>query len=308
MTRILQRRIPWLVVSLLGVTTITFFLINLVPGGPFSQLEGGGRALSPEIIAQINKFYGLDQPVWRQYLVYMQHLLQGNLGRSLLDNEQVSVLILQGLPVSAQLGLAAAGVALLIGIPLGVLAAVKKNSWVDQLTTSVSILGICIPSFVMGFILIIVFALYLSWVPVAGWGTWKQRILPIAALSMEPIALFSRYTRASLLDVLGEMYVTVARSKGLPERIVLFKHALKNAFVPIATVLGLVIPGLIVGSFLIETVFAVPGTGRFFVVSISRRDYPVIMGTAILYATIVTLTNLLVDIIYVWLDPRIRYD
>lgn len=308
MLRLLRVRLPWLIVTLFGISVLTFVLIHLVPGGPFLELEGGGRALSPEVVAQIEKFYGLDKPLWEQYLTYIGHVLRGDFGRSLLDNESVLVLLRQGFPVSGQLGAMAIVVAVFVGIPLGVFAAVRRNSWVDHLATGASILGITVPSFVLGFILIIIFALQLRWLPVAGWGSWSYKVMPVIALSMEPIALFARYTRASLQEVLNQLYVTVAKSKGVPPGAILFRHALKNALIPVVTVLGLVIPHLIVGSFLIETVFAVPGTGRFFVTSISRRDYPVVMGITMLFATLVALANLLADMLYAWLDPRIQYD
>jgi len=308
MLRLLRVRLPWLIVTLFGISVLTFVLIHLVPGGPFRELEGGGRALSPEVVARIEKFYGLDKPLWEQYLIYIGHAIRGDFGRSLLDNESVLVLLMQGLPVSAQLGAMAVVVAILIGIPLGVFAAVYRNSWIDHLATGISILGITVPSFVLGFVLIIVFALWLDWLPVAGWSGWPYKVMPVIALSMEPIALFARYTRASLQDVLNQLYVIVAKSKGLAPGIILLRHALKNALIPVVTVLGLVIPHLIVGSFLIETVFAVPGTGRFFVTSISRRDYPVVMGITMLFAAIVALANLLADMLYAWLDPRIQYE
>ena len=308
MLRFLRVRIPLLLLTLLGISVLTFVLIHLVPGGPFRELEGGGRALSPEVVARIERFYGLDKPLWEQYLIYLRHVLRGDLGRSLLDNERVLVLLMQGLPVSAQLGALAIGVAILVGIPLGLLAAVYRNTWVDHLTTGISIVGITVPSFVLGFALIVLFALRLDWLPVAGWGSWTHKVMPVMALSMEPIALFARYTRASMQDVLGQLYVVVAKSKGLARSTVLVRHALKNALIPVVTVLGLAIPHLIVGSFLVETVFAVPGTGRFFVTSISRRDYPVVMGITLLFAALVALANLLADLVYTWLDPRIRYE
>jgi ABC-type dipeptide/oligopeptide/nickel transport system permease component len=308
MLRFLRIRVPLLLLTLLGISVLTFVLIHLVPGGPFRELEGGGRALSPEVVARIERFYGLDRPLYEQYVIYIGNVLRGDFGRSLLDNERVLVLLMQGLPVSAQLGALAIGVAIFVGIPLGLLAAVYRNSWVDHLATGVSVVGITVPSFVLGFALIVLFALRLDWLPVAGWGSWRHSVMPVIALSMEPIALFARYTRASMQDVLGHLYITVARSKGLAPPTVLVRHALKNALIPVVTVLGLVIPHLIVGSFLVETVFAVPGTGRFFVTSISRRDYPVVMGITLLFAAMVALANLLADLVYTWLDPRIKYE
>lgn len=307
MLRMLQVRVGSLILTLVGATLVTFLLMHAIPGGPFAQLDGSGRALSKELVEQIERQYGLDKPLWQQYLIFAGNLLRGDLGRSLADNESVVTLVSYGLPASARLGGMAIVVAILVGIPLGLLAAVRRNSFWDYLTTVISIVGVCLPGFVLGLLLIMLLSLKLKLLPVAGWGTWQHMVIPVIALSMEPIALFTRYTRASVLEVLGELYITVARSKGLANRVVLFKHVLKNAMIPVVTVIGIVIPSLLIGSFLIETVFAIPGTGRTFVTSITRRDYPMILGMSVLYTTLVTCVNLLIDLAYLYLDPRIRY-
>lgn len=302
----LANRLFWGLVTLLAISAITFFLMNLVPGGPFATLDTG-RSLPTEVVREIERQYGLDKPVTQQYLIYLGNLLRGDLGRSLVRNEPVRGMLARALPTSLVLGGLALALALAVGLPLGIVAAVKENSWIDHLATGVSILSVCTPSFVLGMLLIIVLSLKLELLPVAGWGTGKQAILPVIALSMQPMSIIIRYTRSSVLEVLNQLYITVARSKGLPERVVILRHALKNALIPIVTVIGLLVPQLLIGSFLVETIFAIPGSGRFFVVSVTQRDYPVIMSVAILYGWLVTMVNLVVDSIYQYLDPRIAW-
>lgn len=301
-----RSRLASFLLTIFAVATLVFWIMNLIPGGPFSELEGG-RALTPEVKRQIEKQYGLDKPLWFQYLTYLRNLLSGDLGRSLLDWAPVSDLILQGASVSILLGASSLVASITIGISLGLAAAMRRDTFIDHLATTVSVAAISLPGFVFALIMMVVFGVLLRILPASGWGTWKEAILPIAALSIEPIALFSRYTRSSMLDVLGEPYIVVARSKGLFERVIILKHALRNALMPVVTVIGIVVPRLLVGSFIIETMFAIPGTGRLFVTAILRRDYPIIMAMAILYTTLVTLSNLLVDLTYGYLDPRIRY-
>lgn len=307
MIRHLCIRLLWLVVTLLGVTALTFLIMNIIPGGPFSELEGG-RPLPEETKRLIEQQYGLDRPLWQQYIIYITNFLKGDFGRSLVDWTEVGPLLSKGFSASAALGLSSLALSLIVGIPLGIAAAIKSSSVLDHFATTVSITAVALPNFVLGLLLIIIFAVNLNLLPVSGWTTWQHRILPIVALSMEPIALFTRYTRSSVLEVLNEQYITVARSKGLSERIVIYRHVFKNAAIPIVTVIGTVIPRLLIGSFLIEIVFSIPGTGRTFVGSILRRDYPVIMAVAFLYASLVALANLFVDFMYLYLDPRIRYD
>jgi ABC-type dipeptide/oligopeptide/nickel transport system permease component len=226
----------------------------------------------------------------------------------LIDLRPVAESLSQGLTVSVQLGSLALGAAILAGLPLGLIGAVRRETIADHMASLISVVGICVPSFVLGLLLIVVFALELDWLPVSGWGSSAHLLLPVAALAMEPLAVVARYTRVSMLDVLGEQYIVVARSKGAGPRRVLLVHALRNALIPTVTALGLVVPRLIVGSFLVESVFAIPGSGRYLVTAISRRDYPVLLGMVIVYVAIVVLANLTVELLYSVLDPRIRYD
>jgi oligopeptide transport system permease protein len=300
----LANRLFWWLVTLLAISAITFFLMNLVPGGPFATLDTG-RSLPTEAVREIERQYGLDKPLFQQYLIYLGNLLRGDLGRSLARNEPVGAMLARALPVSLVLGGCALLLAVAVGLPLGVIAAIRQGSWIDHVATGISILSVSTPGFVLGMLLIIVLSLQLGLLPVAGWGSWQQAILPIIALSMQPLSIIVRYTRSAMLEVLNQLYVTVARSKGLRERFVISRHALKNAMIPVVTVIGLLVPQLLIGSFLIETLFAVPGSGRFFVVSVTQRDYPVIMSVAILYGWLVTAVNFAVDLIYQYLDPRI---
>ncbi len=307
MARYALRRLLGALPTVVAASFLAFVIINLVPGGPFSGLEEG-RFVPPEVIARLKAQYGLDRPLPERYLRYLSEFVRGNLGVSLIDFRSVSETLSQGLRVSVQLGTLALVAATLTGIPLGIAGAVRREQTADHLTSLVSVLGICVPSFVLGLLLIVVFSLELDWLPVGGWGSLPQVVLPVVALAMEPLAVVARYTRVSMLDVLGEQYIVVARSKGAVERVVILRHALRNALIPTVTALGLVVPRLIIGSFLVETVFAIPGSGRYFVTSISRRDYPVLLGMVIVYVTIVILANLAVELLYSALDPRIRYD
>jgi dipeptide transport system permease protein len=211
------------------------------------------------------------------------------------------------LPASLQLGLAALCVSVVLGVLLGVLAAVRQGTLTDHAVTVVSTVGAAVPSFVVALLLIVLFSLRWPILPVAGHGTWAHLVLPVVALSAEPIAVYARYSRSAMLDTLVELYVTVARGKGLPERTIVLRHALRNALPPIVTVVGLVLPRLFVGSFLVETIFAIPGTGRFLVIAVNQRDYPVVMAMAIVYAAAVAIVNLIVDLSYAYLNPRLRY-
>jgi ABC-type dipeptide/oligopeptide/nickel transport system permease component len=284
---------------------ITFSLAHAVPGGPFER----EHALPPETIANLERYYGLDQPVWKQYVKYMSDvLLRFDFGPTYRSRgRRVNEIFADHLPVSAQLGLLALLLALCIGVPLGIVSALKQNTLWDYLAMALAIVGISVPSIVLGPLLILVFALTLKWVPVAGWGTPGQMVLPALALGLNQSAIIARLTRASMLQVVREDYIRTARAKGLAERAVMVQHALKNAFIPVATILGPVFAFLVTGTFIVEQIFAIPGMGKYFVLSITNRDYPVVMGTILLYALILVLSNLAVDITYAYLDPRIRY-
>ena len=312
MTGYILRRLLWLAPVLFFVTLITFVLMHLVSGGPWDTKD---RPLSPQLREQLESKYGLDEPVWEQFLTYSWNALHGDLGVSFqYQDRSVTTIIREGVEVSAVLGLMALAFALAVGLTLGVVAAVRQNSPIDYASVFLSTFAASTPSFVLGILLIMVFAVQLGWLPVFGWEkawwlfpNWKQAILPTITLRALPTAYITRITRASVLEVLQQDYVRTARAKGLHERIVLGRHVLKNAAVPILTVSGPIAAGLVTGSFIVETVFAIPGLGKLFIASVFQRDYGMIMGTTIFYATIIAVANLVVDMMYVAVNPRIRY-
>ena len=305
MGRYIIRRLLFLIPVLFFISIITFSLAHAVPGGPFDR----EKRLPAEVIANLEKFYGLDKPVWRQYVDYMGGILtRFDFGPSYRSRGRgVNDIFAAHLPVSAQLGLVALTISLLMGVPLGIIGALKQNTLWDYASMALAVFGISVPSIVLGPLLILIFALTLKWFPVAGWGTPAQLVLPALALGLHDSAIIARLTRASMLQVIREDYIRTARAKGLSERVVMVRHALKNAFIPVATILGPLFAALVTGTFIVEQIFAIPGLGKYFVTSITNRDYPVVMGTILLYAFILVLANLAVDITYAFLDPRIRY-
>lgn len=302
LTRLLQA-IPtlWIVI------TLSFFLMHLAPGGPFD----GERQLPPEIEANLLATYHLDEPVWQQYLIYMGNLLQGDLGPSFKYKDfTVTELVAQGFPVSLELGLWAVGLALLIGLPLGVIAALRRNSTVDYLVMGTALAGVAVPNFVIAPLLALVFGVFLGWLPVGGWndGAWSNLVLPVVALSIQQIAYIARMMRASMIEILGSHFIRTARAKGLTETEVIWRHALRPAMLPVVSYLGPAIAGIITGSVVIEQIFGIPGIGRYFVQAALNRDYTLVMGTVVFYGALIVLLNLLVDLLYSALDPQIRYD
>lgn len=297
------RRLLWSIPVLIFVSMLTFALMHAVPGGPFSGPE---THFPPQLVKTLESYYHLDQPLWKQYLVYIWNLLHGDMGPSYLSSRTVTQIIADHFPVSFQLGLLALGVAMVIGVPLGIFSAIRQNSIVDYSSTLFSVAGVSIPALTLGPLLIWIFALKLHILPVARWGTWQQAILPAFTLGLGSAAILARLTRASMLQVLKEDFIRTARAKGVNEPNVIIRHALKNAILPVVTVLGPLFAGLVTGSLVVEGIFAIPGIGRYFVSSVSSRDYPVIMGTVLLYAVALIVANLVVDIIYFWIDPRIQ--
>ena len=315
MGRYIIRRFLWMIPVLLFISIVTFALMHAVPGGPFDR----EKPLPAEIIANLNRHYGLDQPLWKQYTDYLgltrnpagdyAGVLQGKFGPSYSSRSRtVNDILSDHLPVSAQLGAAALIISMGIGVPLGVLAALKQNSAWDYMSMTVAIFGVSVPNIVLGPIFILVFALTLKWFPVAGWGRIDQMIMPAVALGLGQSAIIARLTRASMLQVIREDYMRTARAKGLSERVVIVRHGLKNAFIPVATILGPMFAAVLTGTFVVEQIFAIPGMGKYFITSITNRDYPVVMGTVLLYAFVLVIANLLVDMTYAFLDPRIRFD
>ena len=307
MTRYIIRRVLFFIPVLLAVTLFTFVLVRVIPGGPFDRV--GDKTLPPEIVANLEAKYNLDRPVWQQYLDYLWNLVQLDLGPSFSYRTQtVNDIIKASLPISAHLGVMSLAVGLLIGIPAGCIAALKQNTIVDYVATFVAILSASVPNIVLGPILIWVFALTLGWLPVARWQGPEYWILPTLAMGTGLSAGIARLTRGSLLQVIQSDYIRTARAKGLRETVVVIRHALKNSLIPVVTVLGPLFAAVLTGGFTVETIFGIPGLGRHFTTSIGNRDYPVVLGTTLLYAVLLVVANLVVDITYAWLDPRIRYD
>ncbi|MEO6196576.1 MAG: ABC transporter permease [Dehalococcoidia bacterium] len=305
MTAYVIRRILWTVPVLWAIATITFFLMHSVPGGPFDR----ERELPPAVRANLEQKYGLDAPLGEQYVTYMKNLVQGDLGVSMESQRPVTEIIKEGLSVSLELGISAFIFATVFGFTTGLIAALNHNRPGDYLGVFVATAGSAMPNFILATFLVIIFSVQLGWTDVIGWELFnpKKMILPMVALGMLPAAYIARITRASMLDVLNQDYVRTARAKGLSEWVVIIRHTMRNAMVPILTVLGPIFAVLVTGSFIIETTFAINGVGRYFVSSIGSRDYGVIMGTTLFFAFIVVMANLVVDLLYAVVDPRIRY-
>jgi oligopeptide transport system permease protein len=304
MTRFIIRRLLWLIPVLLFVSLITFTLMHVTPGGPWDK----DKAVAPQIVANLNAKYNLDKPAWQQYLIYIGGVLHGDLGPSYIyQDRSVTSIILGGLPTTASLGVFAAIVAVVLGVPLGLIAAMRQNSTLDYIALGFGTIFASVPTFVLGFVLIIVFALTLHLVPTSGWGKPTQYVLPVFTLGLNQAALLTRITRASVLDVSRQDFMRTARAKGLREFLLVRRHLLKNAMIPVVTVLGPILAFLIVGSIVVETIFSVPGVGRLLVQGISQRDYSLIMGSTLLYAFVIAVLNLVVDVLYAFIDPRITY-
>jgi oligopeptide transport system permease protein len=300
------RRIAGTVPTLLILVTLSFFVIRLAPGGPFE-----GRTLTPQERANLDHLYGLDRPLGVQYLHYLEGLAQGDLGVSYkLRDESVASLIAQGLPVSATVGFAALVLAVLAGVPLGVWAALRQGGVVDYAVTALATLAIALPAFVTGPLLALSFGLALRWLPVAGWqaGDPAYLVLPAVTLALPVGAAIARLMRGSLLETLGASFVRTARARGLGPWRVLLRHALRPALLPVVSYLGPAATYVFTGSLVVETVFALPGTGRFLVQGALARDYTIVMGMVILYGALTLLLNLAADLVYGWLDPRVRHD
>lgn len=309
MSNYIVRRLLLMIPTILAIFTITFFLMHATPGGPW---DSTGRPLPLHVIENLNAKYGLDKPVYQQYLKFLWGVIsRGDLGTSYSRvGQSVSGMIVDHFPVSLQLGLMAMAVASLGGVTLGLIGAIKPNSLLDNLTTFLSVIGISTPNYVVATLLVIVFAIWLGWLPTGGWdGIFSNKvIIPVIALALGPMAIIARYTRSSVLETLSQDYIRTARSKGAKEGYVFVVHALRNALISVVTVAGIGLANVVTGSFFVESILLLPGIGRYFVLSVTARDYPVIIGTTLLYASLVMVMNLVVDVVYTFLDPRIRYD
>lgn len=331
MGKFIIRRFLWLIPVILIVSGITFVLMHAAPGGPWDR-DLSSRQVDSNTQKRLNEFYGLDKPLWRQFVAYLIGdfnydgkfvcgLMCGNMGPSYrmrgMTIQQVLFMPAEGRSIfysrfgySVRLGIYSLLFAILIGIPAGILAALKQNTWIDYASLTLVTIGISVPSFVMAIFLIIIFASGLHWVNIVprSWDEFSVWVLPTVILGFGTMARAARLTRGSMLEVMRQDYVRTARSKGLREMIVIFRHMVRNSLIPTVTFLGPALAGLVTGSFIIETMFGFPGMGRSFVTSISQRDYSMIMGTTLIYALLVALANLSVDVVYVFLDPRIRLE
>ncbi len=318
MNPFLLRRLLWMIPVLITISLVTFTMMHLTPGGPWDGDDAERRNLQPAVVANLNRKFLLDRPLWEQYARYMLDALRGDLGPSYqyLDQSVTDLLFAppRNKPIwesrflrSALLGLIVLMIALTVGIPLGLIAALKQNTWIDYAALLLATLGTALPSFVMAVFALVAFGCWLRWMPIiTNWNEPRAWILPALVLSFGLMAFFARLTRSMMLETLGQDYLRTARAKGLREQTVIVRHALRNSLIPIATILGPAFAGLVTGSFFVETMFSFPGMGRFFVQSVGARDYSMIMGVTLLYGLLISIANLGVDVIYMRLDPRIR--
>lgn len=305
MLRFITSRFLQSLLAIFLVITATFFMIRFVPGGPFTA----EKAVTPEILRNLEAHYGLDQPMWRQYLDYLGSLARGDLGPSFkYPNRTVNEIIADKLPVSAELGALSLGIALLFGITLGTFAAVRRNTWIDYTASTFGMAGISIPTFVVGPLLVLGFAIHLGWFNASGWYVPRDRVLPAIVLGLAYAAPISRLTRGGMLEVLHQDFIRTARAKGASEFRVVTRHALRGGLLPVVSYLGPAVAGILTGSFVIETIFQIPGIGREFVNSAFNRDYTLVLGTVILYAGLIMALNLIVDIIQAWMNPKVRLE
>lgn len=304
MLRFISLRLLQAIPVLLVVITLTFFLVRFAPGGPFDQ----EKVVIPEVKKALEAQYRLDQPLLAQYGAYLGDLVQGDFGPSFkYPGRSVNELIAAGFPATAELGLYGLLVAVVIGMGAGLMAALKPNTWRDYVPMSLAMIGICMPTLLLGPLLVLVFGIELEWLPVSGWGDVPgDKILPSLTLGAAYAAYVARLSRGGMLEVLSQDYIRTARAKGLPERVVIFKHALRGGIIPVVSFLGPAFAGLLAGSFVVETVFQVPGLGRFFVQAAFNRDYTMILGTTTFLAGLIIVFNLLSDVLAAWLNPRVR--
>ena len=289
---------------LLIVITATFFLVRAAPGGPFSA----EKSVPPEVVKALEAQYRLDQSIWQQYISYLVDLSRGELGPSFrYPGRTVNELIAAGLPVTAELAFYALLVAVFFGVSAGVYAGLKPNTIHDYLPMSVAMIGICMPSFLIGPLLVLLFGIELEWLPVSGWGsTPGDKILPTLTLGLGYAAFIARLSRGGIIEVMTQDYIRTAKAKGLPSRVIVLKHALRGGLIPVVAFLGPAFAGLLSGSFVVETIFQIPGLGRFYVQAAFNRDYTMILGTTVFFSALIVLFNLLSDIIAVWLNPKLR--
>lgn len=305
MIRFILRRLLETVAVLFVVATLTFFMMRKVPGGPF-DLE---KSTSPEVRARMEAYYGMDKPLFTQYLAQMKRLFQGDLGPSTkYPGRSVNEIIAGSFPVSLELGSEALLVAAVIGIGIGMLGALKQNTAWDHIPMGLAMAGICVPTFVLGPLLVLIFAIHLDWFNAAGWFFPLDRVLPALTLGLFYAAYIARICRGGFLEILHQDFIRTARAKGAGPGRILFKHAFRGGILPVVSFLGPTVAGLLTGSFVVETIFAIPGLGRFFVTAVTNRDSSMVIGTALFYSCFVVILNLVADILLVWLNPKLRFE
>ena len=299
-------RLLGLIPTLLVLITIAFFLIRIAPGGPFDS----EKVLPPEIRANLDANYHLDEPLLQQYFRYLGQIVTGDFGPSFQYKDwTVNELIARGFPVSAAIGGLAMALAFVLGTLIGTFAALRQNTVVDYSVMGVAMLGISIPNFVVAPLLVLGVAVYAGWLPAGGWDwSWQRMVLPVITLALPVIAYIARLTRGSMIEVLHSNYIRTARAKGLPERLVIWRHAFKPAILPVISYMGPATAALITGSVVIERIYSIPGLGSYFVQGALNRDYTLVMGVVIFYGVVIIVLNFIVDLLYAWLNPRIRYD
>ena len=304
MLKIILSRIAISIPVLLIVITVTFFFIRLAPGGPFDT----EKAVPPEILQNLNEYYNLNKPVFYQYLDYLKNLVHGDFGPSFRhSNRTVTEMILAGMPITFELGFYAILIAIVVGLLAGLSAALKPNSFQDYFPMSFAMTGICMPTFLLGPLLVLIFGIWLEWLPVSGWGTLPgDKILPSITLGTAYAAYVARLTRGGMLEIMFQNFIRTARAKGLSEAMIVIRHSLKGGLLPVVSFLGPAIAGLLSGSFVVETIFQIPGLGRFYVKAAFDRDYTMILGTTIFYSALIIFFNLFSDVLTKWLDPRLR--
>lgn len=303
MKKFVLKRLLMAIVTMWVIITITFVIMHAVPGDPFAR-EG---KMPEQVYQNLRAQYGLDKPVGEQYVIYLKNIMKGDFGKSMKSQaETVNQMIKRGAPVSAQIGLQAFIISIILGPALGSIAALYQNKMPDYITMILAIIGISVPSFIFATLLVQFVAKQVAWLPISGWGTFSHSILPSLSLALMPIAASARLMRSSMLEVLGQDYIRTARSKGLSKFKVIMGHAVRNAILPVVSTLGTTLSGLLTGSFVIEKIFGVPGLGNFLISSVTNRDYTLIMGTTIFYSFVLIILLLIVDILYVIIDPRIQ--
>ncbi|HXJ77787.1 MAG TPA: ABC transporter permease [Candidatus Methylomirabilis sp.] len=308
MVRYTVYRLLWLVPTVVAMALVTFVVMHATPGSPLDPIAEGANPLSPEAQKNLAAAYGLDKPLWEQFGIFIVKALHGDFGQSFVyKTRTVGEILVETFPISLFLGSMALAIAVTGGIALGVLAAVYQNRSWDYLCVSMATLGVSVPNFVLAVFLIVLFSFVIPLFPTGGWGSPQDWVLPAVTLALGPLGIIARFTRSSMVEVIRSDYIRTARAKGLAEQPVILKHVFKNALIPVVTLLGPLFAAVGTGSFFVESIFRVPGMGRFFVLSMTGRDYPMIMAVVLIYGVFLALMNLLVDLTYGFIDPRIRY-